>query len=295
MPIHNFDFNAPGPGNLQDMSATPQVPGPGSVIPEPFPGDIPKLITPLINTPDKNAKDDIFYENINVNVAEDVSEILPVGFRTMDRGVKNYFSGIRIPTTDNVRMMNVRVAGGDKTFLVWDQDLSKGRITLPVMSINRTSANYHAEKFSYPHHFMQTRFTDTSGSRIRAIFRPVPYLIDYSLTIWAEHKRDAEYAQYQINTRFNPLAEFVIEDEHLRGTVTMRWNGFTDNSDKEADAETRANVRYDIDITAEGWLPLPEKLLPTILGKVTTLREDTGEFLADISGIPDIPVLLGRS
>lgn len=279
MPIHEFDFQGAGPGNLQDMRYTPKTSQPPGA-PEPKP-----LIDPKpLNFPDDTARDDIFFEDMNINKAEDVAEILPQGYRTMDRGIKNYFSGIRIPTKDGIRMMQVRIAGGDKTFLVWRQDLRRGRVTLPVMSINRGSASYNPEKFSPPYHIMARRFVDNTGGRIAAAFRPVPYLIDYAMTIWAEHKRDAEYATYQINTRFNPLAEFVIEDEHLKGTVILRWNDWTDSSDKDVDADVRPNTRYDISITIEGWLPLPEKLLPTILGKVTTFRELDGQALQNVQG-----------
>ena len=288
MPVHqDFDFNAPGPGNLKDQRSNPKTSQPAGV-PEPKP-----LIGPVPGFPDKGKRTDIFYENMNINIAEDVSEILPQGYRTMDRGMKNYFSGIRIPTTDGYRMMQVRVSGGDKTFLIWNQDLIRGRIQLPVMSINRTSASFNSEKFSYPFHFMKRRFTDSSGGRMAAVYRPVPYLIDYTLTIWSERKRDAEYATYQINTRFHPLAEFIVADEHLTGAVIMRWGGWKDNSDKEVDPDTRANVRYDIEVTIEGWLPLPEKLMPTILGKVTTFKEDAGEVLQSFSGMSS-PIIIPR-
>lgn len=284
MPVHPFDFQGPGPANLQDMRFAPKTSTPAGA-PEPKPAIDPR---PL-NHPDETARDDIFYEDININKAEDVAELLPAGYRTMDRGMKNYLSGIRIPTKDGIRMMQVRIAGGDKTFLVWNQDLRRGRVTLPVMSVNRGSATYNPEKFSPPKHYMATRFVDNTGGRIAAAFRPVPYLIDYTLTIWAEHKRDAEYATYQINTRFNPLAEFIIEDEHLKGTVILRWNDWTDSSDKDVEADIRPNTRYDISITAEGWLPLPEKLLPTVLGRVTTIRELDGTALQNISGKDVIP------
>lgn len=284
MPIHDFDFNAPGPKNLQTLDHKPKAGSPAGAI------ERQPIQANPINVPDKTGRDDIFYEDININKAEDVAEILPQGYRTMDRGIKNYFSGIRIPTTDGIRMMNVRIAGGDKSFLVWRQDLRRGRVTLPVMSINRSTANFNPMKFSPPHHFMDVRFVDRTGSRVTAAFRPVPYLIDYTMTIWSEHKKDAELATYQINTRFNPLAEFIVEDEHLRGSIIMKFNSWSDASDKDVDPETRPNVRYDISITMEGWLPLPEKLLPTILGRVTTLKEDTGAFLQRATGIDVIPV-----
>jgi hypothetical protein len=286
MPIHQFDFNDAPPIGLQNQVVGPKSEG----APEPQP-----LLTPQVGHPDLSKRTNIHYENLNVNIAEDVREILPRGFHTMDRGLKNYFSGIRIPTTAGTQFMGVRVAGGDKSLLIWQQDLRRGRVQLPVLSINRGSANYNPQKFSPPYYTMTGRggtgsFTDKTGSRRRQTFRPVPYLIDYTLIIWAEHKDEAEFASYQICTRFNPLAEFKVEDEFLRGNVIMKQNSWRDASDKDVDPDTRANVRYEVDITMEGWLPLPERVGPTILGRVTTLKEDTGEFLQNVSGIDVFPL-----
>lgn len=278
MPVHDFDFNAPGPANLQNMQATRPVQRDGFLERDP-------AISPRAKTTQHDKRTDLFYENININTPEDVIEVVVPGFHTMDRGMKNYFSGIRIPTQNGVRMMGVRIAGGNRSFLVWKQDLRRGRTRLPVLSISRDSTTQHIEKFSPAYHYSGKRFANESGDRIILNFRTVPYLLEYSLNIWAEHKRDAEYAASQILTRFNSSAEFLIEDQFIKGTVFMKLNSFTDSSDKEADPETLEKVKYDISITAEGWLPLPEKVVPSILGRVTNFKEDTGEFLDTDTGI----------
>jgi hypothetical protein len=278
MPIHDFDKNAAGPANLQEMRTTKPVQRDGFLERDPS-------IAPRIQTTQHDKRTDLFYENININTPEDVIEILTPGFHTMDRGMKNYFSGIRIPTKNGTRMMGVRVAGGDKSFLVWSQDLKRGRTRLPVLSISRDSATQHLQKFSPPYLYAGKRFAGELGDRVVLNYRTVPYLLEYSLSIWAEHKSDAEYASYQILTRFNSTAEFLIEDQFIKGTVFLKLNSHTDSSDKEIDPETLEKVRYDISITAEGWLPLPEKVVPTILGRVTNFKEDTGEFLDTDTGI----------
>ncbi len=84
---------------------------------------------------------------------------------------------------------------------------------------------------------------------------------------------------YQILTRFNPLAEFRMSDEKLEGNVQLRFGGSQDASDKEAGYDQNANVRYEVTMTAEAWLPLPEKIVPTVLGRVAVLRERVGEIL----------------
>lgn len=239
------------------------------------------LITPALpQQPELEEKDELINNDINLNQPEDVRSVLTTGFYSMDAGIKKYFEDIQVPTKDGVRPLTVRIAGGDKTILQWSQDLRSGRITLPVMSINRSSWRFNVDKFSPPYINMGRRFVNADGSRMALTYRPVPMLIDYSLSVWAERKRDIEYIAYQIQTRFNPLAEFRIEDESgLRGYVQLRFGDVTDNSDIDIGAEELPKVRYDFSTTMEGWLPLPEKILPTTLGKAVSLHEMNGRFL----------------
>jgi hypothetical protein len=291
VPIYSFDFSDTNPIKLTNQQFDPKD---QHGRPEPKPAQFQRF-------EDAKPRDDIWFERQNVNIAQEVHEILPQGYRTMDRGLKNYFSGIPIPTKDGLRIMQVRISGGDKPYLIWAQDLRHGRVQLPVMSIRRENDEHHSMKFSPAHfHYMAKRFLDQECSRIALAFRPVPSLISYTISVWAEHKRDLEYANYQIRRRFMPVAEFLVEDEHLRGSVFLKYNGMTVAIDDEVPPDQRANKRYDYSLTMEGWMPLPERVVPAILGKVTTLKEgviksQTGAFsgsvLDTITGKSDLPLV----
>jgi hypothetical protein len=56
-------------------------------------------------------------------------------------------------------------------------------------------------------------------------------------------------------------------DGKLEGNVQLRYGGAQDASDKEAGYDQHANVRYEVTTTAEAWLPLPEKIVPTVYGQ----------------------------
>jgi hypothetical protein len=198
--------------------------------------------------------------------------------------------------------MQVRVSGGDKPYLIWAPDLRRGRVTLPVMSIRRESDEFYFPKFSPAHfHYMAKKFVDSERSRVELIYRPVPTLINYSLSVWAEHKIDLEYIQYQIKIRFNPVAEFFVEDDHIRGTVFVKCTGMSSAVDDDVPADQRQNKRYDFTMTMEGWLPLPTKVVPTILGRVLTFKEQLGpeptfgNFLESALSKRDAPVINVRS
>jgi len=262
MPIYDFSFK-PRKERSAGMISEPE-----PSIPQKPPG-----------IPDLGKETDITYDPINLDTPVDVNTVLPIGFQTVDESIKNYFVGMKVPTKDDVRELTVRVAGGDKTFLFWKQELLANRIQLPVMSINRTGWRWDATRFSPPYIEMTRRFVHKDGSRIAMSFRPWPCMVDYTFSLWAERKRDIEYIAYQITTRFNPLAEIIVEFEHLRGNIRGKIGEITNNSDIDIGAEELAKVRYDISTTWEAWLPLPEKVVPTILGRVGVLSEFTGEIL----------------
>jgi hypothetical protein len=262
MPIYDFTFRPRKP-NTAGMTPEPQ-----PLQPQKMPGH-----------PDLQKDTSIMYDPTNLNTPEDVRTVLPVGFHAIDEGILKYFSDIVIPTKDDQRKMKARVAGGDKTFLFWKQDLIANRIQLPVMSINRTGWRWDPMRFSPPYLPMTRKFTNKDGSRAALIYRPWPCLVDYAFSIWGERKRDVEYAQTQIITRFHPFSELRIEFETLKGNIRGKLGEVTDNSDIDIGAEELAKVRYDINATYEAMLPLPEKVVPTILGKVGIFTAFSGEVL----------------
>jgi len=207
-----------------------------------------------------------------------LEEFLQPGFRSLDSAMKQYWSGIRVPTKDSYRFLRIKIAGGDKSLLVWNDDLKEGRAMLPVAAISRESMEFNSEKFSPTYHAMTARYLSTRGDQVAKVYRPTPWLVDYKIIIWAERKRDIEFILFQILTRFNPLAEFKMSDGKIACNVQLRFGSATDASDKEAGFDQHANVRYEVATTAEAWLPLPEKIVKTVLGRVVTLQEKLGHI-----------------
>ena len=213
-----------------------------------------------------------------------LEEFLQPGFWSLDSSLKQFWSGIRVPTKDSYRFMRVKISGGDRSLLIWSDDLKEGRARLPLAAISRESHEFNPEKFSPSYHSMTARYLSSRGDMVAKVFRPVPFLVVYKIIVWAERKRDAEYILFQALTRFNPLAEFKMFDGKIAGNVQLRYGGCSDASDKEAGFDQHANVRYEISITAEAWLPLPEKIVPTVLGRVNLLKEKVGEILVSNFG-----------
>jgi hypothetical protein len=266
MPVHTF-------------STEHQVQVP-SAIPSSLPHGLPEL--PAVRQLSHAEPDTRIAGVKGLDYPYNLEEFLQPGFQALDGAMKQYFSGIRVPTKDSYRFMRVKIAGGDRSLLIWADEMREGKAKLPVAAISRESEEFNPEKYSPAYHAMTMRYLSTRGDKVAKVFRPVPYLVQYKLTIWAESKRDAEHIKYQVLTRFNPLAEFRMYDGHLEGNVQLRLSGSTDASDKEAGYDQNANVRYELNCMAEAWLPLPEKVIPTVLGRTTVLKEMAGEILWSI-------------
>lgn len=202
-----------------------------------------------------------------------VEEFVIPGFRSLDEAVKLYFSGIRIPTRDSYKLLRVKISGGEKATLIWADDLKEGRAKYPVAAISRSGHQFNWDKFSPPYGYFGKRFLNTTGDLVALSYRPVPFLVSYDLTVVTERKRDIEYILYQILTRFNPVAEFRMFDGKMAGCVILRYDGANDASDKETGFDQNQLIRYEFSFQAEAWLPLPEKILKTVLGRVSTFKE----------------------
>jgi len=249
-------------------------------IPEDEPAVIKPVVEPIIGNkpvrlPDNLVRNELRDDELNKNV-EIVTQFLNKGFHVQDEAIKAYFSNLMFPDkSTGFRNVSVKIAGGDKTILAWAQERKNGRIKLPVLSINRDNEEYNVEKYSPPHHEMRRRYLD-GGSKVELIYRPAPWNLNYSLQLWAERKTEAEYIKAQILQRFNggspPIAQWLVEDEYLSGNVDAFLLSSTNSSDIDVAPEELAKVRFDFSIKVEAWLPLPTKIVPTVLGVTESME-----------------------
>lgn len=279
MAIHEFSFND---GAEQQTFVPP--PNHGPQVNQIDPPLAPQYVhTPnVVATPgSEDERDDFHYNGLNVddtiNTAfqEEVREVLVPGFKLMDRGIKNYFSGIRIPVnkgTEQYRMLNVKISGADESTFYADKSIIGGRLQPPYLAITRTGETPDPSRFT-PAHLPFRRRHLNNGKRMELIYRPVPYLIDYTLDIWGEHKHDVEHALYVISSRFNPIASYYLDEQHVTYEVVLKSISHTDQSDLEPEAGTHAEIRKSITVQMEAWLPLPTKIVPTILAKPISIKE----------------------
>ena len=264
MPVHDFRFRPPQ--SLQPQKQVFQDHHP-DIAPRP-----PKL-------PNYDKRVDIVESPQNTS-PEQVIEVMTNGFHSLDEHMKMWLSGIKVPTLDSYKVASVHVAASDRSVLAWAQEFFDGRVPLPVISVHRTSWAFNPAMYSPPYHPISKQFTDRSRKRMRNIFRPMPFKVEYMISIWTEYKRDVEHIEADIVRRHNPMATFPMEDEHLRQIIHSYYNGTTNSSDIEIEAKQRPKVVYDVSLSVDYGIPLNEKIVPTVLGRVVSVKElTTGQTL----------------
>jgi hypothetical protein len=285
MSLHDFDFSEfnVGQEELQSYVSQPreQINNVGiekraSIDDLGDPGNRP-------NDPRDDVDEDFrFIEDpIDINYVEEVRESFVPGFKLMDKGIKNYFSGIRIPVGNGLeeyRIMPVRISGADPEALIYsDKNLRGARLELPIMAIHRSGCRFDPNRYSPPI-LPIARYFKNCTKRSELIYRPVPFKLDYSMYVWAEHKSDAEYAMFSVISRLNPIGSYFVEEQGLglSQEVILHPGSNTDESDIESNNDTRAQVKLTMTVEMEGWLPISSKIVPNILAKPVTIKEGVG-------------------
>jgi hypothetical protein len=283
MAIHDFKFNQ-GQEVLQSFVQNPKDPV----------QEVQKVVDPG-DPAAYDSRDEAYYDlrqfgdidnRTEVNFVEDVRELYAQGFKQFDTHLKNYLSGIRIPVGSGLetnKMVTTMLSGQDKNAIYANRNIVAGRAELPVIAISRLSEEQDFKRFSPPH-FEVARNYKNSLKRVELKYRPVPYNLSYTIDIWAEHKKDADFIQYSIQSRFNPIATVYIADDGITMPMEMFFKGSTNNSDLEADAESKSEVMYQISLLVEGWLSLPSKITPTVLARPISIREGIGSNSNMIGG-----------
>ncbi len=211
-----------------------------------------------------------FTDQYSAYVREDV----PVAFHALENALKHYFSDVPVPAKDHVRFMQVRISGGKRATLYWTQQLKDGKAQLPVAAISGgQDFEFNYEKYSMPYFPMTVRNLNSNRTKVAKVFRPYPVLINYSITVISESKRDMGYIQTHLLRRFNPYAEIVMDDGRIQGTVQLYYKGAVNTTELEIGYDQDEMISWELRFQADAWLPLPEVVTPTVRGNVTVWRE----------------------
>jgi hypothetical protein len=189
-----------------------------------------------------------------------------IGFGTLFNNIE-----IRRKSNDGkIQSMKVPLAYGPKQkFLVRLQEQpnlnQKVQITLPRISFEVQGLSYDSDRKVSPIQTIKSKNT-TDGNVTRTQFVPVPYNIDFSLSIIAKNNDDAIQIIEQILPYFQPsfnISINLIENMNEIKDVPIILNNISYEDDYEGDFEKRRAIIYTLTFTAKTYLygPVTEQKL----------------------------------
>jgi hypothetical protein len=201
-------------------------------------------------------------------------------FRPLEEALKMYWSGIRVPCKDGYRMLRIKIAGQSRPLAIWRDDLLNGRAVLPVGSIARSNFTWDKERYAPPFHPMAYRYVNGEGSAVALVYKPTPVLVNYTLTVVSETKRDDGYVMTTVMRRFQSgVIEFIVKDGHTNYVARGNFDGGDNQTEGRLDDGARGFIVTAYKMVVEAYLPLPERVLPTVLAVNNQFRLPDGTVL----------------
>ena len=174
---------------------------------------------------------------------------------TIERqGENGHVQSIRVPLSYGPREKFLARLEGDK-------DLEKNlAITLPRMSFSLMSMDYDNQRQLNPTHKINQQFSPTEKT---SVFQPVPYNLEYQLSIMTKTDEDAAKIIEQILPFFTP--EFTVTAELLDDMPGVSFDipiirtGISRDDAYEGDFQTRRVLIHTLDFTMKTWFFGPVK------------------------------------
>ena len=198
------------------------------------------------------------------------------------------FNGIEIKHTDSsnniVSVIKVPLAyGPTQKFLArleQSADLSKKtQITLPRMSFEFTGLTYDStRKITTTQSFTVKDATD--GTKTKKAFMPVPYNMQFELSIMSKLNDDCLQIVEQILPYFQPaytLTVDLVESINEKRDIPIVLENITMQDDYEGDFNSRRVLLYTLRFTAKTYLFGPVSSATKDIIKKTTLSYITGD------------------
>lgn len=225
----------------------------------------------------------------NINVSDERGKIfrVPIIWGTQERAVA-------VILQNNVRKDNTGVVD---------------RIVLPAMSIYTSEYNFPRERYIWHYatdYKRGKRHYNEQGNPLGSVngspswthkesrhpddtvlghARGIPVDQGYTLTIWSRFLEDMNQILEQIATKFNPLAYINVQGV-TNWENTVRIDSVSNNTDTEPGDMNKRVVKFQVNLTAESYIPQP------IIRRKSVLKVKT-EILDSITD-QDIANVIGR-
>ena len=167
-----------------------------------------------------------------------------------------------------IQALKVPIAYGPKEkFLVritQDPELTnQSQVSLPRMGFEMTGMSYMPErKLSSTQRRVNTVGTTGSNNSIKAVYTPVPYDFNFSLSVFVKNADDGVQILEQILPFFTPewtTTLKIIPEMNIKHDVPTVLQSVTTEDAYDGDFETRRSLIYNLDFLVKGYIYGPVK------------------------------------
>jgi hypothetical protein len=195
------------------------------------------------------------------------------GIRACDEAVKDLFTGLVVIDDAGVShpvpiiwaTQERAVAAIIQDQVRKDSSLVVDRLKLPMMSIYSSDFSMNMNRYTY--HQAINYFRDSTGKpgltqrekyerdTVFGLARGIPIDIAYSLNIWTYFVEDMNQILEQIVLKFSPIA--YIRVQGVQWETIVRLDSIANNIDMEPGNTSNRVVKFQINMTAETYIPQP--------------------------------------
>ena len=100
--------------------------------------------------------------------------------------------------------------------------------------------------------------------------KEVPFLLQWTLSIWTKYKSDMGYVRQQLLNRFNPNVVFLVDEQE----IPCRLDSITDTSVLESKDGTAQLVRNEVVMSMDAWIKRDPASVRTIIKEKVVFYEE---------------------
>ena len=140
-------------------------------------------------------------------------------------------------------------------------DLREERTKIPIIAFRISTYTYVMDRQLPGEIYYSTQFKDSSKKDMIKSNKPVPFDLQYTLSIWTKTKGDMFFIQQQLLSRFNPAVVFEVDTQE----IPVFLESVTDTSSLESTQGNYQLVRNDVVLRVNAWIKRNDISVRTVL------------------------------
>jgi hypothetical protein len=149
-------------------------------------------------------------------------------------------------------------------------DLRDDKTRVPIVSFYPSNTTYDQAREIPGEMFYKGNFVDASKKDIIILNKEVPFILQWTISIWTKYKSDMAFIRQQLLNRFNPNVVFLVENQE----IPCRLDSITDTSVLEAKDGTAQLVRNEVVISMDAWIKRDPASVRTVIKEKMVFYEE---------------------